>query len=659
MHEFHLLTDIIFILGSALGVAWVFSRLNLPTIAGFLAAGIALGPGALGVVSNEGEIAIVAEIGVILLLFTIGLELSLKEVRRLAAFVFGAGSLQMGVTTAVVAGISWALGYAIPTAIFFGCLAALSSTAIVLTSLRESDELASVHGRGMVGILLFQDLAVVPLILLVPFLSGEASGLGPALVTLGKAGGMIVAVWLVASYVFPWIAERVVRTRRRELFTLYTVLVAVGTAAASGAAGLSLALGAFLAGLVISESPYSEQMTAEVEPFKDVFNSLFFVSMGLLVDPGLFIERPLTILGLFGAVLLIKALITGIVTGLLGHGVRIAILVGLGLSQVGEFSFILASEGIAAGLLTDTQYGLFLATAVLTMVVTPFFLKSSGAIAARLPDFGGTGSLESDESEEELDDHVIIVGYGTTGRNLAQSLDRLETAHTIVDMNPNTVADHRADKSIHYGDATREPILRELGIDRAHSLIVTIADRDACRRIISAARRLNPDIFLVARARFVNDVRPLRRAGADQVVVEEFETSLELVAKTLEGYDVSPGKVLREKDYLRVESAGDIERSPLPDEPRARHTLRYISSAFHTEFIRIPRRGESSGRTIQELALRQQTGATIVAVARDGELFAHPEADFELQEWDQVLLVGEPAEIKEAGRLLSAGAAEK
>ena len=659
MHEMHLLTDIVVLLSVSLMVAWVFTRLNLPTIVGFLASGVILGPDVLGFVSNEGEIAVIAEIGVILLLFSIGLELSIKELRRMASFVFGAGALQLGGTAAVVAGASYAAGYGVSTAIFFGCLGGLSSTAIVLTSLRETDELSSVHGRGMLGILLFQDLAVVPLLLIVPFLSGEAQGVGPVLWTLGKAGGMVAAVWLVATYIFPWIADRVARTRRRELFTMFTVIVALGTAAASGAAGVSLALGAFLAGLVVSESPYSEQMTAEVEPFKDVFNSLFFVSMGLLVDPGLFAERPLPILGLFGGVVVVKFLVTGGVTALLGYGFRVAILVGLGLAQVGEFSFILAREGMQAGLLSDEQYGLFLATAVLTMAVTPLLLSSSRHLAERLMGswferlserLGATDRhLPGGGGDDQLTDHVIIVGYGTNGQHLAESLKRFKVPYNIVELNSNTVLEYCDDEPIHYGDASRETILRELGAERAHSLIVTASDRRASHRILKAAERINPDLFVIARAQFLRDVGDMYRAGADRVVVEEFETALEIVGKTLEGFDVSPGKILREKDEIRVERSGSTDRPSLPGEPRARHTLRYLSSNFHTDFVRIPRGGEAAGRSIGELDVRRKTGATVIAVGREEELFSHPDPDFELQGWDEALLIG-PPEAVEADR---------
>jgi CPA2 family monovalent cation:H+ antiporter-2 len=666
MHGHVLLADFLIILVVALGVAWTFSKLRLPTIVGFLAAGVVLGPGALELVAKKAEIELMAEVGVVLLLFSIGLELSLSELKRLSRFVFGGGILEVVGATAVFGGLAWTLGGFGPgKAVFAGMLAALSSTAIVLTTLRENNQLGSPHGRGMVGVLLFQDLAVAPMLLVVPMLAGAGEGAVALVWTLLEATGLVVTVWLVASYAYPWLAERVVRTRRRELFTLYSVVVAIGTAYAAGVAGLPLELGAFLAGLIISESPYSAQMTAEIEPFKDVFNSLFFVSMGLLVDPALFVTHPVTILGLFVGLIAVKTLlITGIVTGL-GYGLRVAVLVGLGICQIGEFSFILAREGMQYDLLTDVEYGLFLSTAVLTMTATPFFLRYSDAVGRLLDDSAlrawverlgiGERFSQTEPEVEPKDDHVVIVGFGHNGQKLARSLRRFDIAYTIVDLNPTTVREYGDDEPIHYGDATRKTILEHLGIDRARTLIVTAADRRASHRIVDTARHLNPDLYIVARTRMNHDLEELYGAGADQVIVDESETALTLVGQTLEAYDLSPDKILRERDELRREGYWHRDRQTLPDEPRARRTLKFLASSLQTEFVRVPRGGEAAGRTIGDLHIRQEAGATILAVVRDSERIDQPAADFQLREWDQILLVGRSEEIDKARGMLTAG----
>lgn len=652
MHEFPILGDFVVILGIALVVAWVFTKLRLPTIVGFLAAGILLGPGALEFVANESEIALLAEIGVVLLLFSIGLELSLQELTRLRRFVLGVGSLQVGSTAAAFALVAWLLGFEVGEAIFFGVLGALSSTAIVLTSLRESDDVGSLHGRGMVGVLLLQDLAVVPLILVIPLLGGTEGELGSVLWTLGKATLMGVVVWLAASKVFPWVAKHVVRTRRRELFTMFTVLVAVGTAYASGAAGLSLALGAFLAGLVISESPYSEQMIAEVEPFKDVFNSLFFVSMGLLVDPSLFIEHPILILGLFATVITVKALVLGTIVAGFGYGLRVAVLVGLGVSQVGEFSFIVAHEGLAIGLLSEAHYGLFVATAVLTMAATPFFLKYSSPIAeffegSRLDTWlhraGATESVATTNRQtEHLDGHVIVVGFGHNGRKLARSLRAFEIEYTIADLNPQRVRNYLEDEPIHYGDATRQTILESLGIRRARAVVVTVADRGASQRIVAAAHRLNPDAYIVARTHLLAHLEELHEAGADEVLVEEFEVSLELVGQTLKAYDVPLEEIARQKQSLR--EAGYLPYEDL--EPPARiyrqAPLATLKSKFKTDRVHVTEETDLAGRKIGELDLPRDPDLTISAVLRGDRKFDFPDDDFELELGDELLCVGRP-----------------
>jgi CPA2 family monovalent cation:H+ antiporter-2 len=570
MHDLTLLADFVILLATALGVAWAFSKVQLPSIVGFLTAGILLGPGVLGVVTDPEEITLLAEIGVVLLLFSIGLELSFREIQRLAHFVFGAGGLQVGLSMAAFSGLFLALGFATGTAVLYGAMGALSSTALVLTTLKESDEVASPHGRGMVGVLLLQDLAVVPLMLMVPLLADAGGGPTTILWTLAKATLTVVGVWLTATYIFPWVAERIVSTRRRELFTLFTVVVAVGTAWISGVAGLSLALGAFLAGLVISESPYSEQMITEVEPFKDVFNSIFFLSMGLLVEPSVIVDAPLTIAAVAVGVFALKTLLTGGIVWALGYGARVAVMVGIGLAQVGEFSLLLAKEGIGVGLISDRHYGIFIAVTVLTMAATPFFLAYSHRIADLFTRGLGTitDALDArrpvgDEAAEEgpLEDHVVVVGFGTTGQNLVSALQGTGSIpYAIAELNPQTVRQHHGDEPIHYGDATRPHILKSLGVEKARALIITTPDYPATRRMIRMAKDMNPGLQILARVRFSDHADELYRAGADHVVVEEFETSLSLISQVLRSYDVAQAEIERRRDDLRRAGFHDLRR---------------------------------------------------------------------------------------------------
>ncbi len=560
MHGIPLLTDFLIIVAVSVVVVWVFHRVRLPALVGFLVAGVLVGPGGLGLIANSHEIEVLAELGVILLLFSIGLEFSLRDLVRIRRAVLGGGSLQLLGTLAVVAAGAVAVGVAWNVSIFWGALVGLSSTAIVLNLLQSSGQLSSVHGQAMLGILIFQDLAVVALILLAPIVAGQAPGVGQIALILAEAAGVVVALWLGARYVFPWVIERVVKTRQRELFTLLTVLVGVGTAYLSGLAGLSLALGAFLAGLLISESPYSHQMLSEVLPFRDLFNSLFFVSVGMLFDPAVFTRMPVIVGGLIVAVVVVKAVIAGGAALGLGYGTRVGVLVGLGLAQVGEFSFVLAREGLRVELLTRAQYSVFLAVSVVTMAATPLLFRLAERLA-RHADFGAPRFLPERPSHEQLSDHVIIVGYGLNGRSVARVLRDVEASYAIVEMNARTVSWAKDDEPICFGDAARKPILEHLGVSRARALVVTIGDAPTTRRIVAAAHALNPHLYIVARTRYARDADSLYDLGATEVIPEEFETSLGLVSAVLASYGAGAAEIVREQDRIRRD-ANDLLRPP-------------------------------------------------------------------------------------------------
>lgn len=647
---------------AALGVAWLFSRLKLPVVVGFLAAGIVLGPGATGLIADPHDIEMIAEIGIILLLFSIGLEISLEEIRRLALFVFGGGLLQFGLTTAGAGLAAWAFGYGPATGFFIGCLCGLSSTAIVLNELHVRDEIESVQERGMLGVLLFQDLAVVPLMLLVPLLAGTGQQTALGLV-LFKAVGLVVGIWAVATYIFPWVAERIVQTRRRELFTMLTIIVAAGTAYLSGVAGLSLALGAFMGGLVISETPYLHQMISEVEPFKHVFISLFFVSMGLLVKPNVVANHPWIVVGLVAAVFTIKAMMAMFAIGVLGYSLRVAVLIGLGLAQVGEFSFILARVGLDAGLITDTEYGLFIVTAVITMAATPGILRwSSGAaeIAAQLRSWVGLGdesvqpmeaeSAEVEVGDEALEDHVIIVGYGTNGRRMARALRSLEVPYVITELNPNTVREFGDKQPIVYGDATQQPILKNLGVADARALVITAGDQTTVRQIVTATRQLNSAVQVVARIRYLTQIPALRRDGAQRIVIDELETSRELLSQTLQAYGLPAVDILKESGLFREESAllesGELE----PDQAGQfdHPSVAQLWATFDSDVLHLPETVTTRSTTFEGLTLFENLDITPVAVVRNEAVIANPEDDFELESGDQLIVVGPHNDIRNA-----------
>ncbi|QDG50913.1 sodium:proton exchanger [Persicimonas caeni] len=665
MHDLHLLADFLIIVSLSVIVVWLFHKIKLPSLVGFLAAGVLIGPGGMAVIADPSEVELLAEIGVVLLLFSIGLEFSLRDLMRIRRLVFGGGGMQLLGTAAIVAGIAMGVGIAWNVSLFWGALVGLSSTAIVLSLLQQSGQLSAVHGQGMLGILIFQDLAVVALILLAPIMAGQAPGAKEVAFIFLKAFGVIVGLMLLATYVYPWFIEKVVKTRQRELFTLLTILVGVGTAYLSGLAGLSLALGAFLAGLVISESPYSHQMLSEVLPFRDLFNSLFFVSVGMLFSPTVFMNMPFELIGLIVAVFVIKALIAGTVILVLGYGLRVAVLVGIGLAQVGEFSFVLAREGLRVELLSPDQYSVFLAVSVITMAATPLLFRLAEWLAERT-EFAKPSRLERllapsrrveavhhDGTEQDLEDHVIVVGYGLNGKNVARVLRRIAVPYVIVEMNSKTVRDKRDEEPIYFGDAARQPILKHLGIEQARSLVVAIGDAPTTRRIVAQARRLNPELFIVVRTRYEREVDDLYELGASEVIPEEFETSLELVGSVLESYGASPVDILREKDRIRREAYGFLRMPRAPEQSRTRLTLKQLIGRSEADIIRVPRGGAVEGKTLRELNLRAETGASIVGVVRQNDLEINPPANWILKGWDELVILGKGPQVARAREMVS------
>src|SRR5687768_212362 len=418
-HSPPLLQDLLVLLLASVPIAFIFNRLRLPTIVGFMITGVLIGPNALGLIEDVHAIEVLSEIGVALLLFTIGLEFSLRRMLEMKRLVLLGGGLQVILTTLLVTGIANLLGRPLYEAIFFGFLFALSSTAIVLKSYIDRAEIDAPHGRAGVGILLFQDLSIVPMMLMIPVLSGrEGTSAAKIALTLGIAVAAIVVIIFTARHVVPYVLYHIVRLRSPEVFIITVVLLSLGTSWLTSQAGLSLALGAFIAGLVLSESDYSHQIVADILPFRDVFNSIFFISIGMLLSLNALADDVSTVMGWVGALTLGKALLVLAVMRLLHYSLRVSTMTALGLAQVGEFSFILAMEGLPQGLLSDSDYHRFLAASILSMIATPFLIKAAPRIGYALQTVFAPGSLLEptvigfDAAESELRGHVVIVGYG-------------------------------------------------------------------------------------------------------------------------------------------------------------------------------------------------------------------------------------------------------
>ena len=660
--QVHLLQDLAVIFAVSVLVVLVFHRFRLPALPGFIVAGLLLGPNALGLVADVHAVEALAEVGVILLLFTIGIEFSLARLREMARQVVGVGVLQVGLTAAAATLLGLVLVSRWQVAVFLGLLVALSSTAIVLKLLTDRGEIDAPHGRLATAILIFQDLCVVPIMLLVPFLAGTAKGgaVGMA-VALGKAALIVVGVIVAARLLVPRLLREILKTRSRELFLISIILLVTLTALGTAAAGASLALGAFLAGLVLSESDYGHQALAELLPFRDVFISLFFVAVGMLVDLAFLRNHPWVTASGIALVLGGKTVFAGAAPMLMGSAGRVALLAGLAVSQIGEFSFVLAREGQTTGLLSAPLYQTFLAVAVCTMLLTPFLIQGGPVIVQglervlplrRLLPESRTPLPEVGGAHDQLRDHVIIAGYGLNGRNLAAALRSVGVAYYIVELNAQTVRQARAQgEPAFYGDATREEILHALGVDRARLFVVAISDPAATRRMVRVARGVNQDLFIIARTRYVVEIPELTRLGADVVIPEEFETSVEIFARVLSHYRVPRETVDQLTDQIRAAHyaalrtpTGVTAAAVLPGLPR-----------MLIERVRLAPGAFAVGRSLASLALRTRTGALVVSLKRDGQDHPTPDPDLVLETEDELVIVAQPPQIDAARRLVLDG----
>ncbi len=660
MEHAGILEDLAVIFAVSLLVILVFHRIKLPAVPGFIVAGVLLGPNALGLVSDVHAVENLAEVGVILLLFTVGIEFSLGRLKEMGRQVVAGGLLQVGLTVGATAAIAASM---VPwrTGLFLGFLLALSSTAIVLKILTDRGEIDAPHGRLATAILIFQDLCVVPIMLTIPFLAGRAAGGVVGLgIALGKAALVVVGVVVAARTLVPRALAEILKTRSRELFLIAVILLGTLTALGTAAAGASLALGAFLAGLVLSESDYGHQALAELLPFRDVFISLFFVSVGMLVELDFLGHRPLLAMGAVAGLMGAKTAIAAVGPLLMGYAGRVALLGGLAVSQVGEFSFVVAREGRSAGLLSEPLYQSFLAVAVFTMLVTPFLLQAGPVILERIESRIPLGRwLPGSRPElgavaEPIRDHIIIAGYGLNGRNLATALRSANIPHVIVELNAQTVRQARAaGEPAFYGDAAREEILRALGIERARLFVVAISDPAATRRMVRVARTLNPDLHIIARTRYVVEIPELTRLGANVVIPEEFETSVEIFARVLAHYGVARGDIDRLANQIRA-SHYEALRSPATLRPGVAEVVSGIPQ-MTVERIALTAGGFGVGRNLEELALRSHTGALVLSVNRgDGDI-PTPDPQLRLEPGDILVLVGQPHQLRAARALLLQG----
>ena len=644
MHEVEFLKVIVVIFGLASLVIFIFNKLKLPSVVGFLLTGIIAGPYTLGLISDIAIIDVLADIGVILLLFIIGMEFSIKKLMKIRNIVFIGGMLQVGITILVVMGILHFFTH-VPynQAVFVGFLVALSSTAIILKVLQEKDQVETHHGKIGLGILIFQDLIIVPMMLFIPFLSGESGNVGgELLLLLFKSIALLGVTFVFTRWLIPYVLHKIARSNSQELFLIAIIVIGFAIASFSAWLGLSLALGAFLAGLAISESSYSYQAVGNLIPFRDVFASFFFVSIGMLLDVNFFIAHWITIVIITLILITLKSIIIGLVSFVLGYPFRIAFRSGLILSQIGEFSFILAKMGLSNELIDTYFYQIFLAVAILSMSVTPIFIIFSKPITnffAKIPMpaivRNGLKKLPK-KNVSELRNHTILVGTSQYS-SLMRSMELANITYVIIDTDADLVRDmQKSGINAVYGDAQYKSVLEEASVKDASSMLLYVEGTSHKATIIKAAKMLNPKLHTIVRTRYIDDLEYLYEMGADDVIPIEFEAFLEMFSRALNHYLIPHTEIERllakirangYKAFRNTEQRGKKEKLSIPDFEINTMIIQKDSVAYH--------------KSIKELDLRKKTGISILAIKRQDEVFTNPGAEFVLEANDIIYTLGD------------------
>ncbi len=649
MHD-SFLTEVAVILGLSLAALWVAHRLGVPAILGFLLTGVLAGPFGFGLIQSVEEVDLLAEVGVVLLLFTIGLEFPLSTLLKRKRTLLLGGGTQVIVTGAAATGLALYLDQPLGVAILIGFVMALSSTAVVLSSLQRAGTLDQPSGRTSLGILIFQDLSIVPMMALLPLLASTGGSRTEPLFALAQALGLLVVVLVGARRVVPWLLERVVSTRSRELFLLSVVTICLSVAWAASLAGLSLALGAFLAGLLVSESEYSHQALGVVIPLRDVFTAFFFVSIGMLFDPALVADAPLSVGAGVAVVILGKGLIAGGTALVLGLPLATAVVVGLSLAQIGEFSFIMARAALQLEILAESQYQWLLVVAVATMALTPILVGLAPRLARllegrSLPSWlegRSQAGLSELQEDEELSGHVVIVGWGLGGQLVSRACAIAGIRYRVVDINPESVREGREQgEPIVWGDASMEPVLELLGVPVARAVVIAIPDASATRQVTAAVEGLNPGALVVVRTRFVEEIDELTRLGADEVIPKEWEAAVRIVDRLLDCLLVPRHEIDTFLSSLRSSGYEALRDAEPPDVAELGGKL----GGAEITTLEVQEGSVLAEKTLADNALRRIHGVSVLAIRRSEEFLSNPHADTRLETGDQVVVLGLPEEI--------------
>jgi len=655
--ELTILRDIVIIFALSTFVNLLFTRLKIPTVVGYLLTGIIAGPHLLALVHEQHNIEILAEIGVVFLLFTIGLEFSLKHLLRIRKIVFFGGLMQVTLTALVFYSLSSFLDIEWKSSLFIGFLVALSSSALVLKLLQERSELTSNYGRTVLGILIFQDLLLVPLLLFTNLMGDPTVDIGNELgLLLIKTTGIILLVYVGNRWLLPKILHFIALAKNQELFMMSIFLICFAIALLTYRLGMSLAFGAFLAGLMISESEYSHNAFGNLLPFKDTFTSFFFVSIGMLLNLSFVTDNILLVAGSVLLVIFLKSIIASITGFVLGHTFRGIVLIGLALSQVGEFSFILAKVGFSYNILSEFSYQLFLAVTVITMAITPFLMGVSLPVANMflklpLPGFLVNGLFPLKEVDiPDFKNHLVIIGKDPSALKLSIMAKHYNIKHVSVVFDP-TVAKEKmnAGDNVVYGDAVNEPILLKAHVDKAEEVVISIGDIIPSMAIIEKVKKLNSNAFVIVRASHIENVQQLYELGADQVFPEKFEIAIDFFNRVLMKKLYPQKEINRMLAHIRNMNLGAFSEKDMVKRTSILDELPNVNISA----IKVEEGSVAEGKTLGESDLRRKTGVTLLAVKRGAEVIEHPTLKTRFLKDDVIYVMGNPEQANLAGELFS------
>ena len=652
VHDTPLLVDVAIILLAAFPLLFLGRKFRVPEVLSYIVAGIIIGPYALAWIQHTERVEVIAELGVALILFFIGLHVPLARLRALGRTAFLAGPAQMILTTLAVAGITVLLHGAFRTGLFYGLLVALGSTAVVLPILTTRDEMGAPFARRFLGVSLFQDLAVIPLMLLVPAFAVAGKGALPLTEVLKRGAlaiGAVALLIVVARIVVPHLFRLIARLGR-EAFTAASVVLIVGTIALADRIGISAALGAFAAGLVVGDTEFIHEIEGVLRPFRDFLSALFFTSIGMLLDPRFVIDHPVLIFTTVLGVIVLKVAMAYPAFRVCPSMKRTSLRAAFAIAPIGEFSFLLAQEGKRAGIMGTSSEQTFVAVAVVTLAATPLLVTLGRRLADEIHE---SVADETDERHEPLQGHIVIVGYGLNGQNVARVLASTRIHHVVLEEDAARVAEARAAGSrAILADGADQQALRLAGVGSALAVIIAISDPQGTRRIVRFCRLINPDVHIIVRTRYVAEVELLRDLGADEVIPEEFETSLEIVTRALRVLCVPQNIVANQLRLLRDEGYRML-RDPAVRATDSRRLTAVFAAGTSQTYLVMPD-APAEGKTIEQLALGRESVA-VAALLRDGKALSPLPLDMPLESGDTMLRVGAHADLARAVARLEHG----